>query len=201
MPTVQENEQKFEEMGLGSVRMLISTSGLPQQMMTDAIHWAARREEEERQRELASKDEQEQLAREQSRLARQQTQLAVEQKQIARRTLSVTWIAAAAAIAALRGDHSRGECDRPVSIGGDRRGSEQPAKERLASADLGAVKSFDSHRARALLGARAQLLGMTTQLSNHIRGVLKTFGMPRRSSDAVAAKRPEWAESSGQICP
>lgn len=39
------------------------------------------------------------------------------------------------------------------------------------------VKSFDTHRARALLGARAQLVGMTTRLSNHIRGVLKTFGL------------------------
>jgi transposase len=39
------------------------------------------------------------------------------------------------------------------------------------------VKSFVSHRARALLGARAQLVGMTTRLSNHIRGVLKTFGL------------------------
>jgi transposase len=39
------------------------------------------------------------------------------------------------------------------------------------------VKSVDSHRARALLGARAQLAGMTTRLSNHIRGVLKTFGL------------------------
>ena len=29
---------------------------------------------------------------------------------------------------------------------------------------------------RALLGARAQLVGMTTRLSNHIRGV-QTFGM------------------------
>jgi transposase len=28
-----------------------------------------------------------------------------------------------------------------------------------------------------LLGARAQLVGMTTRLSNHIRGVLKTFGL------------------------
>jgi len=35
------------------------------------------------------------------------------------------------------------------------------------------VKSFESHRARALLGARTQLIGMTTRLSNHIRGVLK----------------------------
>jgi len=39
------------------------------------------------------------------------------------------------------------------------------------------VKSLDAHRARALLGAQAQLVGMTTRLSNHIRGVLKTFGM------------------------
>ncbi len=39
------------------------------------------------------------------------------------------------------------------------------------------VKSFDSHRARALLGARAQMVGMTTRLSNNIRGVLKVFGM------------------------
>jgi transposase len=39
------------------------------------------------------------------------------------------------------------------------------------------VKSLDTHRASALLGARAQLAGMTTQLSNHIRGVLKTFGL------------------------
>lgn len=39
------------------------------------------------------------------------------------------------------------------------------------------VKSFDAHRARALLAARAQLVGMTTRLSNHIRGVLKTFGL------------------------
>jgi transposase len=39
------------------------------------------------------------------------------------------------------------------------------------------VKSLDAHRARALLGARAQLVGMATRLSNHIRGVLKTFGV------------------------
>jgi transposase len=39
------------------------------------------------------------------------------------------------------------------------------------------VKSLDSHRARAILGARTQLVGMRTRLSNHIRGVLKTFGL------------------------
>jgi len=39
------------------------------------------------------------------------------------------------------------------------------------------IKSLDAHRARALLGARAQLVGMTTRISNHIRGVLKTFGL------------------------
>ncbi len=39
------------------------------------------------------------------------------------------------------------------------------------------VKSLDAHRAGALLGAQAQLVGMTTRLSNHIRGVLRTFGL------------------------
>jgi transposase len=39
------------------------------------------------------------------------------------------------------------------------------------------VTSLDAHRRRALLGARVQFVGMTTRLSNHIRGVLKTFGM------------------------
>ena len=39
------------------------------------------------------------------------------------------------------------------------------------------VKSYEAHRVRALLGARAQLVGMTTRLSNHIRGVLKVFGL------------------------
>ncbi|WP_241127853.1 IS110 family RNA-guided transposase [Novosphingobium terrae] len=39
------------------------------------------------------------------------------------------------------------------------------------------VKSLDAHQARSLLGARAQLVGMRTRLSNMVRGVLKTFGM------------------------
>jgi transposase len=39
------------------------------------------------------------------------------------------------------------------------------------------VKSLASHQARSLLGARAQLVGMRTRLSNMIRGVMKTFGM------------------------
>jgi transposase len=39
------------------------------------------------------------------------------------------------------------------------------------------VKSFDSRRGRALLGARTQLVGMKTLLCNHIRGVLKTCGL------------------------
>src|SRR5262245_19329979 len=56
------------------------------------------------------------------------------------------------------------------------------------------VKSFDANRARALLGARQQLVGMVTGLSNHIRGVLKTFGMlpgPGEGADYSAGSR--WA--------
>ncbi|WP_404385083.1 IS110 family transposase [Caenispirillum salinarum] len=39
------------------------------------------------------------------------------------------------------------------------------------------VKSFASHQARAMLGARAQLVGMATRMSNQIRGILKIFGI------------------------
>lgn len=38
------------------------------------------------------------------------------------------------------------------------------------------VKSLGSHRIRALLGARAQLVGFRTDLKNQVRSVLKTFG-------------------------
>lgn len=52
------------------------------------------------------------------------------------------------------------------------------------------VKSFDSHRARALLGARSQLVGMTTRLSNHIRGVLKTPKLEIAGGFSAARHRP-----------
>jgi len=40
-----------------------------------------------------------------------------------------------------------------------------------------AVKSLDSHKVRAVLGARAQLVDMRTDLRNQIRGLLKVFGI------------------------
>ena len=48
-----------------------------------------------------------------------------------------------------------------------------------APAGTAASTSNPSKRigSRALLGARRQLVGMTTQLSNHIRGILKVFGL------------------------
>ena len=39
------------------------------------------------------------------------------------------------------------------------------------------VKSFGAMRIRTLIAARAQLLNMTTQLTNQIRGFMKTFGL------------------------
>jgi transposase len=39
------------------------------------------------------------------------------------------------------------------------------------------VKSMDSYRARALMGMRAQLVGMRTDVKNQIRGILKTYGV------------------------
>jgi transposase len=40
-----------------------------------------------------------------------------------------------------------------------------------------AVKGWEAHRLRALIGARAQLIDMQRTLANHIRGTLKTFGL------------------------
>ena len=39
------------------------------------------------------------------------------------------------------------------------------------------VKSIENHRVRAVLGARAQLVGMRTDIRNQIRGLLKVFGV------------------------
>lgn len=39
------------------------------------------------------------------------------------------------------------------------------------------VKSLESHQVRAVLGARAQLVGMRTDIRNQIRGLLKVFGV------------------------
>ena len=39
------------------------------------------------------------------------------------------------------------------------------------------VKSYEAHRVRAMLGARAQLVGMVVRLSNQMRGLLKVFGI------------------------
>jgi len=39
------------------------------------------------------------------------------------------------------------------------------------------VKSLDSHTVRSMLGARAQLVGMRVEVTDQIRGILKTFGI------------------------
>src|SRR3954471_10691140 len=39
------------------------------------------------------------------------------------------------------------------------------------------VKSREAMLSRSLLGARTQLLGIGTELSNQIRGLMKTFGL------------------------
>jgi transposase len=47
------------------------------------------------------------------------------------------------------------------------------------------VKSLDSHSVRSMLGARAQLVGMKIDVSNQMRGVLKTFGIVLRRQTGV----------------
>ncbi|MCA2968471.1 MAG: IS110 family transposase [Acidobacteriaceae bacterium] len=39
------------------------------------------------------------------------------------------------------------------------------------------VKSLDSHEVRAMLGVRSRLVGMRTEVTNQLRGVLKNFGV------------------------
>ena len=39
------------------------------------------------------------------------------------------------------------------------------------------MKSFAAHAVRHLVGARAQLKGVSVDLSNQIRSILKTFGL------------------------
>ena len=64
------------------------------------------------------------------------------------------------------------------------------------------VKSYGAHRLRAALGARMQLVNMVTELSNHVRGVLKVFGLVVEGArggvfadrvEALVADRPEVA--------
>lgn len=58
------------------------------------------------------------------------------------------------------------------------------------------VKSFGAHRARSLLGARAQLKGMTTRLSNMIRGVARRPLAWGWASCAASALTGGWRCSS-----
>src|SRR5215218_10401475 len=64
------------------------------------------------------------------------------------------------------------------------------------------VKSYAAHRMRAEFGARMQLVNMVAELSNHVRGVLKVFGLVVEGArggvfadcaEALVADRPEVA--------
>lgn len=105
MPTVQENEQKFEEMGLEQVRILIATDGLPHPLYADARRWVAQRTEREHQREAEERQrDREELQRD--RQERQQDRARViayeaGMRRLTKHTLIAAWIAAVAAIIAI----------------------------------------------------------------------------------------------------
>jgi transposase len=63
------------------------------------------------------------------------------------------------------------------------------------------VKSLDSHRVRAVLGARSQLVGMRTDLRNQIRGLLKVFGiiLKRNSGTSFENQVSEHAQGDGML--
>lgn len=69
------------------------------------------------------------------------------------------------------------------------------------------VKSFDSMLARTLVAARTRLVRIGTELSNQIRGLMKTFGLvvPPASGASLGVRwrlclptMPTWAESSAR---
>lgn len=61
------------------------------------------------------------------------------------------------------------------------------------------VKSLDGHKVRAILGARAQLVGMRTDLRNQIRGLLKIFGiiLERHGGKSFQARVMQVAQDDG----
>src|SRR5271169_2028111 len=48
------------------------------------------------------------------------------------------------------------------------------------------VKSLENHKVRAVLGARAQLVGMRTDIRNQIRGLLKVFGVVLKANGGMS---------------
>ena len=63
------------------------------------------------------------------------------------------------------------------------------------------VKSLASHNARALLGIRAQLVGMQTKVTNQLRGILKTFGLVlgKGGGRAFDQQVEAWAPQTGLL--
>jgi transposase len=63
------------------------------------------------------------------------------------------------------------------------------------------VKSLDSHKVRAVLGARAQLVAMRSNIRNQIRGLLKVFGvvLERDSGKSVEVRVAELVAGDGVL--
>jgi transposase len=59
------------------------------------------------------------------------------------------------------------------------------------------VKSLDNHKIRAVLGARAQLVGTQTDLKNQIRGLLKVFGTVLQRNSGQSFEQQVIAASEG----
>jgi transposase len=63
------------------------------------------------------------------------------------------------------------------------------------------VKNYDSMLARTLVGARSQLVKIATELSNQIRGLMKTFGLiiPKGAGRIFEANVRELLASNGKL--
>ena len=63
------------------------------------------------------------------------------------------------------------------------------------------VKSVENHKVRAVLGARAQLVGTRTDIRNQIRGLLKVFGvvLEQGGDKSFEARVSEVARGNGDV--
>jgi transposase len=52
------------------------------------------------------------------------------------------------------------------------------------------VDYWSAHQLRAVLGARTQLVAMTTRISNHVRGVMNTFSLEHGAFNRTCNLRP-----------
>src|SRR5271155_3613867 len=76
-----------------------------------------------------------------------------------------------------------------------------PSVWRKSCAPAGTGRSGSNHKVRAVLGARAQLVGTRTDIRNQIRGLLKVFGvvLEQGGDKSFEARVSQVARGNGDV--